>query len=274
MVINGKTVLYGIVGNPVAHSLSPAMHNAALAGRDINAVYLPFPAPNIEDAVIGIRGLGVQGVSVTIPHKESVIPCLDEIDPVAKRIGAVNTIMLREDENGKKLIGLNTDWLGATRALEEETRLDSASAVLLGAGGSARAIGFGLLERGASVVLCSRTESRGRRLADELDCPWISLAETEKLSATILINATSVGMQPNPSVSPVPAAILSRFQVVMDIVYAPLRTRLLQEAESAGCITINGLEMLLYQGVAQFEQWTGRSAPVEIMRKALGDALG
>ncbi len=274
MVINGKTVLYGIVGNPVAHSLSPAMQNAALAGRDINGVYLPFPAPNIEAAVTGIRGLGVQGVSVTIPHKESVIPYLDEIDPVAKRIGAVNTIMLQEDENGKKLIGLNTDWLGATRALEEKTRLDGASAVLLGAGGSARAIGFGLLERGATVVLCSRTESRGRRLADELACPWISLSETEKLSATILINATSVGMQPNTSVSPVPAAILSRFQVVMDIVYAPLRTRLLQEAEAAGCITINGLEMLLYQGVAQFEKWTGRPAPVGIMRKALGDALG
>lgn len=274
MVINGKTVLYGIVGNPVAHSLSPAMHNAALTDLGINGVYLPFPAPDIEAAVTGIRGLGVQGVSVTIPHKERVMACLDEIDPVAERIGAVNTIMVQDDEKGKRLIGLNTDWLGATRALEKETELDGVEAILLGAGGSARAIGFGLLERGASVVLCSRTESRGRRLADELACPWVSLAAAETLSGTVLINATSVGMQPNVSVSPVPATILSRFQVVMDIVYAPLRTRLLSEAESAGCTTINGLEMLLFQGVAQFEMWTGRTAPVESMRKALRDALG
>ncbi|MBU1233394.1 MAG: shikimate dehydrogenase [Proteobacteria bacterium] len=274
MVINGKTALYGIVGNPVAHSLSPAMHNAALADLDINGVYLPFPAPDIEAAITGIRGLGIQGVSVTIPHKESVMALLDEIDPVAKRIGAVNTLILQADENGKKLIGLNTDWLGATRALEEETGLDGAHAVLIGAGGSARAIGFGLLERGADLILCSRTESRGRSMAEELRCPWVSLAEAEHLSGNILINATSVGMQPNTAVSPVPATILSRFQVVMDIVYAPLRTRLLQEAESAGCKTINGLEMLLYQGVAQFEQWTGRAAPVEVMRKALAAALG
>ena len=266
-------MLYGIVGNPVAHSLSPAIQNAALADRDINGVYLPFPALDIEAAVIGIRGLGVQGVSVTIPHKESVMAYLDAIDPVAKRIGAVNTIILQEDENGKSLIGLNTDWLGAVRALEEETCLDGTEAVLLGAGGSARAIGFGLLERGVHVVLCSRTESRGRGLANELGCPWVSLADWQQLSGKILINATSVGMQPNIAVSPVPARILPRFQVVMDIVYAPLRTRLLQEAESAGCKTINGLEMLLYQGVAQFEQWTGRTAPVAVMRKALGDAL-
>jgi shikimate dehydrogenase len=273
MVINGETVLYGIVGNPVTHSLSPAMQNAALAERNINGVYLPFSALDIEAAITGIRGLGVQGVSVTIPYKESVMAYLDMIDPVAQRIGAVNTIILQEDDNGKSLIGLNTDWLGAIRALEEEIVLDGAEAVLLGAGGSARAIGFGLLERGVRFVLCSRTESRGKGLADELGCPWVSLADWQQLSGKILINATSVGMQPNIAVSPVPARILSHFQVVMDIVYAPLRTRLLQEAESAGCKTINGLEMLLYQGVAQFEQWTGRAAPVEVMRRALAETL-
>ncbi len=269
MIINGKTLLYGILGNPVTHSLSPAMHNAALAASEINGVYLPFPAPDIEAAVTGIRGLGVQGASVTIPHKESVMDLLDEIDPVARRIGAVNTIR-RED---KKLIGLNTDWLGATRALEEEIDLNGAEAVILGAGGSARAIGFGLLERGAKFVLCSRTESRGRSLAEELGCPWISLVETENLSGDILINATSVGMQPHIAKSPVPEQVLSRFQVVMDIVYAPLKTRLLQEAEGAGCKVVNGLEMLLYQGVAQFEIWTGKTAPVDVMRRALAEAL-
>ncbi len=269
MIINGKTVLYGIIGNPVTHSLSPAMHNAALAASSIDGVYLPFPAPDIAAAVTGIRGLGIQGASVTIPHKEKVIPLLDEIDSVAQKIGAVNTVI---NSNGT-LKGLNTDWLGATRALEEEIDLNGMQAVILGAGGSARAIGFGLLEKGAKFVLCSRTESRGRDLADELGCPWVSLAEADNLSGDILINATSVGMQPQIENSPVPELILSRFQVVMDIVYAPLKTRLLQEAERNGCKIINGLEMLLYQGVAQFELWTGKVAPVALMRKALADAL-
>ncbi len=269
MIINGKTVLYGIIGNPVTHSLSPAMHNAAFAASSIDGVYLPFPAPDIAAAVTGIRGLGIQGASVTIPHKEKVIPLLDEIDSVAQKIGAVNTVI---NSNGT-LKGLNTDWLGATRALEEEIDLNGMQAVILGAGGSARAIGFGLLEKGAKFVLCSRTESRGRDLADELGCPWVSLAEADNLSGDILINATSVGMQPQIENSPVPELILSRFQVVMDIVYAPLKTRLLQEAERNGCKIINGLEMLLYQGVAQFELWTGKVAPVALMRKALADAL-
>jgi shikimate dehydrogenase len=270
MAINGKTVLYGILGNPVTHSLSPAMHNAALAASTIDAVYLPFHAPDIAAAVTGIRGLGVQGVSVTIPHKETVMELLDSIDPVAEKIGAVNTIM---NQNGV-LKGLNTDWLGATSALEEEIDLSGATAVILGAGGSARAIGFGLLERGADFVLCSRTESRGRALADELGCPWITLNATEQLAGDILINATSVGMVPHIENSPLPEGIVKRFKVVMDIVYAPMKTRLLQEAEIEGCTIINGLEMLLYQGVAQFELWTGKTAPVSVMRQALTEALG
>lgn len=269
MGISGTTLLYGIIGNPVTHSLSPAMHNSAFAVSDIDAVYLPFPAPDIAAAVIGVRGLGIQGLSVTIPHKENVIPLLDEVDPVAVKIGAVNTIV----NKAGVLTGLNTDWLGATRALEEEIELGGAEAVILGAGGSARAIGFGLLERGAAITLCSRTESRGRALAEELDCPWVPLGESRRLSGDILINATSVGMVPGVENTPVPGEILSRFQVVMDIVYAPMKTRLLREAEADGCKIINGLEMLLYQGVAQFEIWTGRDAPVSVMRKALAGAL-
>ncbi len=269
MAINGKTVVYGIIGNPVSHSLSPAMHNAALAASGIDGVYLPFPALEIRAAVTGIRGLGVKGVSVTIPHKEAIMDLLDSIDPVAEKIGAVNTVI---NKNGL-LTGLNTDWLGATRALEEAIDLNGAKAVILGAGGSARAIGFGLLEKGTRFVLCSRTESRGRALADELGCPWISLEETEHLSGDILVNATSVGMVPHIEKSPLPEGIVSRFQVVMDIVYAPMKTRLLQDAERSGCVIINGLEMLLYQGVAQFELWAGISAPVPVMREALIRAL-
>ncbi len=269
MTINGKTKTYGILGNPVGHSLSPVMHNAAFAATGVNGAYLPFPAPDIKAAVIGIRALGVQGASVTIPHKEQVMNVLDGVDPVAVKIGAVNTIV----REGETLSGFNTDWLGAVSALEEKITLQGRKVVILGAGGSARAIGFGMQERGADFILVSRTESRGRTLAEELGCPWISLNETDKISGDILINATSVGMQPNSENSPVPASVLSQFQVVMDIVYAPLRTRLLQEAESAGCDVINGLEMLLYQGVAQFEMWTEQAAPVDVMRQALFEAL-
>lgn len=269
MNIDGKTKIYGIIGRPVSHSLSPAMHNAAFAGLEENAVYLPFHVEDVKAALTGLKGLHVSGVSVTIPHKEEVMKYLDEIDPVAEKIGAVNTIAVRQKEDGIKLHGFNTDWIGANKAIEQKLDPTRKKMVILGAGGSARAIGFGLLEVGAEIVLCSRTESRGKSLAADLGCPWISLSESENLVGDVLINATSVGMTPNVDSSPVPGKVLKNFQVVMDIVYAPLQTRLLREAQAAGPKLINGLEMLLYQGVAQFELWTGLKAPVEIMKKVL-----
>ncbi len=268
-MINGKTTLYGIIGNPVTHSLSPVMHNAAFVASGLNAVYLPFGATDITTAVTGIRALGIRGLSVTIPHKEDIMALLDSIDPVAEKIAAVNTVINTDGI----LSGFNTDWLGATRALEEVIGLKGSKAVILGAGGAARAIGFGLLERGAEIVLCSRTEQSGRALADALGCPWQSLSNSDQLTGDILINATSVGMVPNVEESPMVGDIDSSFQVVMDIVYAPVKTRLLQDAELQGCTIINGLEMLLYQGVAQFELWTEKTAPVNVMREALKDAL-
>ena len=274
MTINGQTALYGIIGNPVSHSLSPAMHNAAFAELGENSVYLPFPVLDLEAGIAGLKAIGVKGVSVTIPYKEAVIPLLDEIDDVARQIGAVNTIEIHEVEGEKRLCGSNTDWLGANRALSEKISLRGAQVVLLGAGGSARAIGFGLQQQGAHVVLCSRTESRGRALAMDLGCLWHPLDESDSLHGDVLVNATSVGMQLKIQISPVSRVILSRFQVVMDIVYAPLVTRLLSEAKVAGCQVINGLEMLLYQGVAQFELWTGKTAPVELMRQKLYHATG
>ncbi len=274
VTINGKTALYGIIGNPVSHSLSPVMHNAAFAELGENSVYLPFPVLDLEAGMQGLKAIGVKGVSVTIPYKEAVIPLLDAIEDVARQIGAVNTVEIKDVGGKKHLCGSNTDWLGACRALSEKVQLRGARVVLLGAGGSARAIGFGLLQQGAQVVLSSRTESRGRALAADLGCLWCPLADAGTLQGDVLINATSVGMQPQSDVSPVPAAILSRFQVVMDIVYAPLATRLLMEAEAAGCQVINGLEMLLYQGGAQFELWTGKTAPVELMRQKLYQATG
>lgn len=265
MQINGRTELYGIMGNPVSHSLSPAMHNGAFTHLGMNRVYLPFPSQDAAAAMNGFRALGVKGVSVTIPHKQAVIAHLDEIDPVAAKIGAVNTLLI----DSGRIKGFNTDWLGANRALEQEMSLAGKKVLLLGAGGSARAIGFGLLEAGAEVLIASRTKSSGEALAATLNCPWHSIAEAGTIKADALVNATSVGMGDLADQSPIGAEFLGNFPVVMDIVYAPLETRLLREARAAGCKTVNGLGMLLYQGAAQFELWTGEAAPVEVMREKL-----
>ena len=265
--INGSTELYGIMGNPVTHSLSPAMHNAAFRHLGLNKVYLPFPVQDAAAAIRAFKTLGVKGVSVTIPHKQAVIDQLDRIDPVAASIGAVNTLVIEEDAT---VFGLNTDWLGANAALKEHLgQLQGRRVVLLGAGGSARAIGFGLLEEGAQLTLASRTPERGQALAAALGCPWLPQESATEQQADILINATSVGMGAQRDSSPVAAEMLVNFSLVMDIVYSPLETRLLREAKVAGCQTINGLAMLLYQGVAQFERWTGVAAPVEVMRQQL-----
>jgi shikimate dehydrogenase len=265
LAIDGKTEIYGIMGSPVAHSLSPAMHNRAFAELGLNKIYLPFEVKDVVAALTGFRALGVRGVSVTIPHKQTVIPFLDSIDPVAARIGAVNTLVVGADH----IHGLNTDWLGATRALAQVMELPGRRILLLGAGGSARAIGFGLKERGAEVILASRTPERGRQLAEELACEWHDLRDVAGLGAEALVNATSVGMAPATEQLPAEGLDFSLFPVVMDIVYSPLETRLLREAALAGCQVVNGLEMLLLQGAAQFEIWTGKEAPLEAMRNEL-----
>ncbi|MEN8141949.1 MAG: shikimate dehydrogenase [Thermodesulfobacteriota bacterium] len=270
MMIDGKTTLHGIMGNPVSHSLSPAMHNAAFRHLGLNSVYLPFPVADVGPAIKGLAAIGVRGVSVTIPHKEAVIPFLDEIDPVAERIGAVNTL----DFQDGRVRGSNSDWLGANRALAEKMELAGSHVLLLGAGGSARALGFGLQEAGAQVSIASRTREKGEALARSLACPWHDLAEIAGLTADAVVNATSVGMGEMAHLSLVPAEAVKNFPLVMDIVYAPLETRLLKEAKAAGCEVIDGLAMLLYQGAAQFELWTGQKAPVTVMAAALRSGLG
>ncbi len=269
MQVNGTTALYGIIGNPVAHSLSPAMQNAAFAALGENRIYLPLPTKRLAAAIDALRYLGFCGASVTIPYKEQIINELDEIDRIAERIGAVNTVVVRELGTRRYLVGMNTDWLGANRALAEAIALPGRHAVILGAGGAARAIGFGLLEAGATIEINSRTEASGRALATALGCPWRPLSTPDASDGDILVNATSVGMAPDDSATPIGREALRRFQVVMDIVYAPLQTRLLREAAEFGCRCVDGLQMLLYQGVAQFELWTGRQAPVDVMRQAL-----
>jgi len=269
MQIEATTELYGIMGKPVRHSLSPAMHNQAFKAMGLNKIYVAFEVDDVHAAMQGFRALGILGVSVTIPHKQSVIQHLDSIHPVAEKIGAVNTLI---NENGH-IRGLNTDWLGANRALSEHIELTGKKILVLGAGGSARAIGFGLQAAGAEVILASRTPKKGQALAQSLDCEWHPLSEVTRVRADGLVNATSVGMAPEIDISPVPYLALNNFAVVMDIVYSPLETRLLREAKQAGCTTIDGLAMLLYQGVSQFEHWTGLKAPVEVMRETLLERL-
>lgn len=273
-MINGQTRLFGILGNPVAHSLSPALHNAAFKERRINAVYVPLPATDLEAALAGIKAFSFAGVSVTVPHKVAIMPLLDTIDPVAEKIGAVNTLVLKRKADGRlHCTGLNTDWIGANTSLAEAIRLSGASALILGAGGAARAVAFGLQEAGARVFIHNRSEDRGRKLAAQLDCPYLTVNELRDLRAEILVNATSVGMEPVVDAIPLEADLLSNFQVVMDIVYAPMETRLLQEAAARGCKTVPGANMLLYQATAQWRLWLGEEPPVEVMRAALNEGL-
>ena len=269
-MINGQTALYGIIGNPVQHSLSPIIHNAAFRRIGLNAVYLAFEVNNLEKAMMGIRELDIRGVSVTIPFKTEVIPFLDGVDEVAWKIKAVNTIV---KESGR-MIGHNTDLHGALDALEEKGDLKDKRVILLGAGGAARAIGFGLKKKGCQVILFNRSQNRAQILAEELGCVYHPLSCLEEMNGDILINATSVGMCPLDGEILIPKEILKKRMVVMDIVYRPLQTKLLQEAEERGCLTINGLEMLARQGAAQVEIWTGKKPGLSEIKDDLYRSLG
>ena len=264
-MIDAKTELYGIIGNPVRYSLSPIIHNGAFTRMGWNAIYLAFEVKNLREALNGIRGLGIRGVSVTIPFKAEVIPFLDRVESLAGKIKAVNTIA----NEGGTLIGYNTDCRGALEALEEKVDLNGRRVILLGAGGAARAIGFGLKEKGCEVVIFNRSQNRAEVLAKELGFMHRPLTSFRDMEGDICVNATSVGMYPFDPKSPVPKEVLRRGMVVMDIVYKPLKTRLLQEAEERGCLTIDGLEMLARQGAAQLEIWTGKRQVVGQIKEDL-----
>jgi shikimate dehydrogenase len=268
-MIDAETQLYGVIGNPVRHSLSPIIHNGAFRRMGLNAVYLVFEVKDPKEAINGIRGLGVRGVSVTIPFKIQILPFLDEVEAVAWKIRAVNTIV---NEEGR-LIGYNTDWRGALEALEEKVDLKGKRVVLLGAGGAARAIGFALKTKDCEVIISNHTMDRGSGLAKELMCLHQPLSSIEGLNADVIINATSVGMHPCDEESPLPKKVLKEGMTVMDIVYQPLRTKLLQEAEERRCQTIDGLEMFVRQGVAQLEIWTGIRPLIEEIKRDLQQAL-
>jgi shikimate dehydrogenase len=269
-MINGHTKIFGILGRPVTHSLSPAMHNAAFRHLGVNGVYVAFPVTDLGQAVSGLRGLGIGGVSVTIPFKEEIIPRLDELDPRAARIGAVNTVVNRDG----RLTGYNTDWLGAVAALTAKISLKGRHVLILGAGGASRAIAFGIVHKGGKVTLTDLDAGRAAALARDLGAEAIAPEALETCPATILVNATPVGMTPDIDGIPINPDLVGRFEVVMDIVYQPLQTRLLKEAQARGAATIDGLQMLIHQATAQFELFTGQEAPAEVMARAAYGALG
>jgi len=282
MSITGKTRVCGVIGDPIEHSLSPILHNAAFNSLNLDCAFLAFKVKSAEvgNAINGMRALGIVGLNVTMPHKKSVISHLDEIDQTAKFLNAVNTI---HNKNGK-LLGFNTDGVGAIKALKENGVNPAGKKVLLlGSGGAARAIAYSLAKEADELVVLNRTVEQAKELASLLNRTFSKKVVADSLTPSaiqenlrgcdILVNATSVGMKPNANQSLIAPEWLKPNLAVMDIVYDPMETKLAKDAKSAGSKVVSGVEMLIYQGAASFEIWTGKSAPVEVMRKAALDHL-
>ena len=263
--LSGTTAVYGILGNPVAQSMSPLMHGVAFRRVGIDAVYLPFEVADLKAAVSGMKALGIKGASVTHPFKTQVLEVIDEIDDTAQKIGAVNTLVFRKD--GIK--GTNTDWIGAVKCLETLLPIEGRQFVVLGAGGAARAVVFGVMSKGGKVTVINRSADKGQALAEEFHCQFAPFSEIETIQGDCLINTTPVGMHPNVKEIPVPEGVLKGYNAVADAIYNPMKTRLLREAEAAGCAVASGFEMFLYQGTEQFSLWTGKEPPVELMREVV-----
>jgi shikimate dehydrogenase len=261
--------VFGILGNPVEHSLSPPMHEAAYDALGVDARYVTFEPDRDDgaDAVEAAETLGIAGLNVTIPFKQDVLDAV-EPDRMARRVGAVNTV----DFSASPPRGYNTDVAGVERAFtHHDIAIDGRDAVVIGAGGAGRAVAFALADAGATIHIANRTEERAESLA--ADVPGASaggLDTRERVAdADLLVNATSVGMEPDRDETPVPEKYLHGDLAVLDAVYTPIETRLLREADEVGATTVDGAWMLLFQGVEAFERWTGRDAPVNTMNDAL-----
>jgi shikimate dehydrogenase len=259
-------MLFALFGNPVGHSLSPMMHNAAYERMRINAHYIPVCVDYATEAIERMRRLALRGASITIPFKAAVMPLLDQVDDISRTIGAVNTIA-REAKG--RLTGYNTDWIGLIRGLEESLEINDKTFAIVGAGGAARAAAFGIRQRGGSMLIVNRTPGKAEKLAKEFDCPAYPLAQIGEIDADCLINTTPVGMTPDDGMSPVAKEALKNFSCVMDCVYNPLRTRLLQDAAQEGCATITGLGMFIHQGAEQIKLWTGQEPPRDLMKEVV-----
>jgi 3-dehydroquinate dehydratase / shikimate dehydrogenase len=266
--LNRATRVYGIIGSPVAHSLSPVMQNAAFRARRMNAVYLPFLVEALPDFLDAVGPLGIAGFGVTLPHKRAIMRHLYRCDPIAAQIGAVNTVAVRSG----KLYGYNTDYLGVLRALESRMHLPGSRVLLVGAGGAAHGAAFALSQAGANVYVCARRRERAVELAKSVRGEAVDWNDLRRMSFDAIVNATPVGMHPSVAQSPLKERDLN-CRLVFDMIYRPRVTRLLQLAARRGIETVFGIEMFVAQGIAQFEIWTGKRAPAGLMRHAALSAL-
>jgi len=267
---NAQTKIYGVIGSPVSHSLSPLIHNAAFAHDKLNAVYVPF---RVEDAVTFWRTCGewIDGLSITIPHKTALIGQMHTIEDLARRVGAINTVYRDRD---LKPVGANTDALAVISCVQEQVCSVKGRVVLvLGAGGVGRAIGVAMKDHGARVIIVNRTADKAKELADEIGAEYMTLDRALSVEFDVLVNGTSAGMG-KPQETPWPTEHHREGSVVFDTVYHPLETRLLRDALRAGARTVGGLEMLVRQALGQYHRWTGREAPEHLMMRACLDRLG
>lgn len=271
-MITAKTKICAIIGNPVYGSLSPIIHNAGFKAKDIGSDFVGIAlnvAPDKLENFIGfLRSSNIRGLSVTLPHKEKVIPMLDNIDDTAKKIGAVNTII----NNDGKLTGYNTDWLGVKNSLLEKTVIKGKKAAVIGAGGAAKAFVYALLSEGADVTIFNRTPEKAKELADVFKCNYKPLSDTSSISdSDIVCNASTVGFSGTNQQqdSPIPAELIKQNMVVFDAIYSPRNTKLITDAKLAGAEVITGIDMLLNQGYEQFKLFTGLDAPKEAMTSAV-----
>lgn len=281
-MIDGNTLLFGIVGDPVGHSLSPLMHNANIESLNLNYAYVPFHVKkeNINNLISGAKALNIKGLNVTIPHKIEVIKYLDEIDPLAEKIGAVNTIKF-SDGIAK---GYNTDAIGAMSALKEKVNIKNKDVLVLGAGGASRAISYALCEEDVnSITILNRHVNRGKVLAEdisnktdyEIDYDLQSNSDKYLKDTDIIINTTPNGMYPHINDEPlIYAQQMDNEMCVFDIVYTPLETGILKEAKKIGATCVSGIKMFLYQGVESFKIWTGIDANIKVMEEVILKASG
>ena len=300
-MVDGKTRILGVIGDPIEHTFSPAMHNAGLDALNLNYIYLPFHVKQdrLKECIEGAKSLGIQGLNVTIPHKTNVMKHLDDIDQVASMIGAVNTIQFIYDEDNESsnqnneinvtTKGFNTDGYGCVRAIQEKTSINDKKVTITGAGGAARAIAFQMANSGISELsILNRNALKAQALADDLKNNLETIGidinvnaydlenlKKELSDSDIFIDTTPIGMHPNVNDKPIASAdMLHEDLLVNDIVYTPMETSLLKEAKLANAEIVYGYKMLLYQGIRSFEIWLNQEAPVDVMENALLDVLG
>ena len=290
-MINGKTKILGVIGDPIEHTFSPAMQNAGLKALGLNYIYLPFHVyeNKLSQAIEGAKGLGIEGLNVTIPHKTHVMEFLDEIDPIAKMIGAVNTIKFDYEDDGAFAKGYNTDAYGCLRAIEEKSPVKDKKITIAGAGGASRAIAFQMASSNIrELSILNRNYKKAESLANDLKTNLkelnidlnVNAYEIDDLKreinrSDVLIDTTPIGMYPNVDAKPLASAdMMHEDLIVNDIVYTPMETSLIKEAKKANAEVVYGYKMLLYQGIRSFEIWLEEEAPVKEMEKALLEVLG